>query len=271
MILIYNGKELNETEFHVGCDNRAFTYGDGVFETIIASPHKISFLTDHITRLTKGINALGMIAPAEINLSAIEKFIQSLITKNQIEKEARIKILVWRKSEGLFTPSGNESEFIITASSHTQPLPVKEKVLFYKDIRLVHSPVSRFKTLSSLPYVMAGIAKTTLQADDLILFDTEDHVAECLISNIFWIKDEKVFTPSIETGCKEGIMRKQILDYLNKSNIKWEEGKFRKEDLLQANLIFTSNVAGIIPLRKVEDKIFPVVSDLFIKIRSALT
>jgi 4-amino-4-deoxychorismate lyase len=267
MYLIFNGQFIDESAFHVGLDNRAFSYGDGVFETIVAFPHKVNYLSDHLERLSSGIKTLGMILPKEINQKTCEELIKELIVKNNLDK-ARVKILVWRKSGGFFTPQSNDAEFIITASRFIQPPAQSEKVFIYDNVRIPYSGFSKFKTLSSLPYVMAGIAKKELNADDLILLDTEGNIAEGLVSNLFWIKGNNVFTPSIETGCKEGVMRKQILSFLDQNKIQCNEGKFRKEDLLSADFAFTSNVTGIVAILKLEDIIYHQSSELFNKIHS---
>lgn len=269
MHLIYNGEYLAEKDFQVGLQNRAFTYGDGVFETIVATFEKVHFLSDHFERLSAGIKTLGMIVPEKLSLNFIDASIKSLISKNNLSK-ARIKIIVWRKSGGFFSPQSNEAEFIIIASPYIQPPTHSEKVYIYDKVRITFSPFSRFKTLSSLPYVMAGIAKNDLKADDLVLLDTEGNIAEGLISNLFWIRENVIFTPSIETGCKEGIMRKQILSFLNKSNIQWVEGKFKKEELLSADFAFTSNVTGLVPILQIEDKVYDTSSDLFKKFTTIL-
>jgi 4-amino-4-deoxychorismate lyase len=263
MYLIYNRKLTNEKDFHSGIDNRAFNYGDGLFETIIAKNKRILFLEDHIERLKAGIAAIALNIPEEINYQSLEKNITSLLKENKHEEVTRIKIIVWRKSGGLFSPASHGSEYLISTSPKNDQPAVKERVLFFNDVRLSFSPVSKFKTLSSLPYILAGIAKTDMNADDVILSDHEGNIGECLASNIFWTKDQVVYTPSLETGCKDGIMRKQILRFLKKENIKVVEGKFKKEDLLKADLVFTSNVSGLIPITKIEGQSFKSSSKLF--------
>lgn len=270
MKIIFNGQLIHEVDFKVGIDNRAFTYGDGVFETIMASNREIFFLEDHLLRLTSGIRALGMNTPDDLNEKFLRKEIEQLIQANHLDKEVRIKIMVWRKTGGLFSPTEKSADYIITAVHQPDFPATKSKAAFFKQIRLSYSPISGFKTLSSLPYIMAGVAKNSLGADELILFDQEGHIAECLTSNIFWISKDMVFTPSTVTGCKEGIMRKQILGHLQKNNIRYHIGKFKEDDLLDADFVFTSNVSGLFPIREIEGKRFQDHSDMFAGINNAV-
>ena len=255
MEVIFNGKIIPEDKVNLSVFNRGLNYGDGIFETMIGTSDEILFWKDHWERLTEGLNVLG-ISTKELNASSIEEEIKELIRKNKIKDKARIKFIIWRKEGGLFAPVNNTPEYIITAA-HNLPSPaVKEKVIFYNEVKIPYSIVSRFKTLSSLPYILIGIAKNKLNADDLILFDCDDNICETMTCNIFWIKDNVVYTPSLDTGCIEGVMRKNIIGILKKENIKIKEGKFKKEELLKAEFIFTSNVAGIIPIINIEGNIY---------------
>jgi len=70
--------------------------------------------------------------------------------------------------------------------------------------------VSAFKTLNALPYVLAGNYRKQLGVDEVILLDTHGHLAECVASNLFWLKDGMLYTPSLNTGCIGGIIRQQF-------------------------------------------------------------
>ena len=65
--------------------------------------------------------------------------------------------------------------------------------------------------MSALPYVMAGIEKQNRGLDDLIILSTKDHVSECIASNIFWLRKGTIYTPSLRSGCIEGIRRAQLI------------------------------------------------------------
>jgi branched-chain amino acid aminotransferase/4-amino-4-deoxychorismate lyase len=114
---------------------------------------------------------------------------------------------------------------------------------------------------------MAGTMKQQWQVDDVVLFDEEGHIAECLNSNIFWIKENTIFTPSLETGCIEGIMRKQIFKALEKHRINWMEGKYKEDQLLTADFAFTSNATGMVPFLSIENKTYSSSNTLFDLIR----
>ena len=101
---------------------------------------------------------------------------------------------------------------------------------------------------------MAGVFKKEQDADDVILLDTAGNVSECLNSNIFWIKGDFIFTPSLFTACIDGVMRKQIIQKLGVRSLAVIEGEFPPKDLMEADFAFTSNIAGLIPILSIEGK-----------------
>lgn len=257
MNIIYNFGWTKEISLMPDPGNRAFQYGDGLFETIIYKQGHIRFLEDHYTRLMNGAKAFRMQVPPAFSLPYLDEHIYKLIEANGLTDNARVRVHLWRKSGGAYTPLCNEADFCITAqalsvSTHS----MKDKVYFFEDIKLAASPLSRFKTCNALPYVMAGIAMTEQGVNDMILLDVHGHVAECVASNIFWIKEHTLYTPGLESGCIEGIMRKQILRKASELQISIQEGLYSKDDILSAEAVFCCNVAGIQMIRQVEETAF---------------
>jgi branched-chain amino acid aminotransferase/4-amino-4-deoxychorismate lyase len=263
MDLILNGQILREEDFHLSTENRAFTYGDGIFETLIAKEGNIKFFKEHLERLKAGLKVLDIVNEKLFDEEELQKKIISLIKINGIRGIARIKIMVWRKSGGLFSPEKNEGEYLILIKEHIKPAQQKEKVFFYKENTKTYSAVSKFKTISSLHYVLAGIFKNKNAADDLILFDSKGNISECLNSNIFWIKDHFVFTPSLLSACVDGIMRKQIIQKLKEKKIILIEGEFSSREIMHADFVFTSNVTGLFPVLSVEGKTYNAKNGIF--------
>jgi 4-amino-4-deoxychorismate lyase len=103
---------------------------------------------------------------------------------------------------------------------------------------------------------MAGIAKNTSGTDDMILLDTNGHISECIASNIFWMKKGHLYTPSLQSACIAGVMRKQILQLAAKMAITVQEGLFPISDILEADAVFCSNITCIQAIYQIEDTVF---------------
>lgn len=256
MKCIHNFMLAEETSVCLTLQNRAFQYGDGLFETILYRNGHVCFLPDHYERLLQGMQVLHMQVPEGFSLAYLQESIGRLVKENHLPEGARVRLQVWRKPGGLYTPTQPEVDFYMTAHRFVPSPAGKEKVFFYNLIRLSYSAVSPLKTCNALPYVMAGIAKNESGADDMILLDIYGHVSECIASNIFWMKGGVLFTPSLQSGCIAGVMRKQILMKAQQLPIGVKEGLFLPDDVLGAEAVFCTNVAGIQIIHQIENTVF---------------
>src|SRR5688572_32783823 len=110
---ILNGHLVSIYEPNVSFANRAFRYGDSLFETIRLCNNKIMFLKDHVTRLKLGMTVLRMNLPAEFNTENIGEFIMQLLKHNVHAPHARIRLTVFRNDGGYYTPATNDISFLI--------------------------------------------------------------------------------------------------------------------------------------------------------------
>lgn len=252
--------------------NRAFQFNDGAFETIIVKNGQIQFLEDHLLRLYLAAQTLRLNLPAElVQPEFMQQQIQQLLQANKLEKQlARVKLKIWRSGGGIYTPENYETEVLLTAQQTKQPEPVIKSCGIAESIRTVYSPLSFFKGPYALHYTLAGIEKTEKKLHEIILLDSYGHVAECSSSNIFWIRDAAVYTPSLQTGCIAGIMRKNIIKACKELKLRMVEGTFTVTELQQAETIFTANVTGIRSIANLLEQPFEVEHELLKKINLAV-
>ncbi len=245
---------LNGTFSENFTSNRAFEYGDGVFETLIVRKNKIFFWEKHYQRLCEAMQALQLEKPAFFTMNFLEKAIWQVAKKNGFTDTFRIKINVWRDSAGWYAPEKNEISWLIRVFHYISKAPIKSKAIFFDQVPLVNSSISPYKTCNALPYVLAGLEKNKQKVDEIILLDCYGNIADALVSNVFWITNNTLYTPSIACGGKKGIMRSVILEFCKENGIEIKESFCRKEELLHAQTIFTSNVAGIEAIEQVENQ-----------------
>ena len=272
MFLVYNSDILSESDFQLSINDRAFQYGDGLFETIRYANGQIWFWSDHFARLSAGMTVLQLTQPYGFTAETIyQRILQILAANELINQSARIKIQVWRQPGGLYTPTQNKTNLLITAQpGNPFSSTDKSKTGIYDAFRLTHSPVSAFKTLNALPYVMAGLYKQQKDFDEVILLDTGGNVAECLASNLFWFSHQTLYTPSLQTGCINGIIRQQLLRLAPKSGIAVAEGLYQPQALAQAEAVFCANVMGIQWLHTVNDVQINLTSSSFTSAKQLL-
>lgn len=247
MFLVYNSDVLSEGDFRLLLNDRAFQYGDGLFETIRYEANRVWFWPDHYARLSAGMSALQLTRPKSFTTETVHVAIVQLLSANGLTHQpARIKIQVWRQAGGLYTPATNEANILITVRPGN-PFSITEKAQtgIYDAFRLSPSPVSAFKTLNALPYVLAGVYKEQHKLDDVILLDTAGHLAECLASTLFCYANGTLYTPSLQTGCINGIVRQQCLRTAPELGISVQEGFYKPELLPETEAVFCANVMGV--------------------------
>ena len=247
---IYNGHLISLYEPAISFTNRAFRYGDSLFESIRYSKGKVMFLADHIKRIKLSMTILRMNVPGEFSTTNIEALILHLINQNNISSDARIRLTVFRNDGGYYTPDTNDISFLIeTEALETEGYTLNQKGLWvdvYAEIKKPISKISNLKTGSALLYVMAGLTKKSLKLDDCLLINENGHIIESINANIFVIKNGSLYTSPLADGCIEGVMRKQILTLASLNRILTFEQSLTVDKLMNGDEVFLTNaIKGI--------------------------
>ncbi|MBI3233301.1 MAG: aminotransferase class IV [Bacteroidetes bacterium] len=231
--ICFNGKIFQPDDAVLLTSNRGFRYGDGLFESIKIENNIPVNLDLHLSRLNEGCQVLGIPAPSAFQLS---DSIKILLQKFEKLSQGRLKISVYRESEGNYSPVKSSSSFLISISDDISiaknlrstgicPLPLK-----------MYTPFSKFKTLNALPYIYASLYMKEKGWDDVIILNQFGRVCEALSSNVFWKTEGVLYTIPVSEGCIEGVMRKVILQ---RNNI--VEKTCTVDELLEADNIYVSN------------------------------
>ena len=264
MIIYSNEQFVSDAAPVFTVDNRAFHYGDGIFETMLCKNNTIQYFSDHFARLQKSMECMELTNDVCSNESELKDLIFELIKKNEYGTDVRIKVMVHRNWGGLYAPESTDGTVTILAKEYISRNPSsKEYVVFSDDVRNHYHKGSMFKLLSSGRYVIAGLEMKRKKANDIIITDIDGNISECLQANLFWIKNNTIYTPGIETGCIEGIMRKQIQQYCAINNIEFKTGFYNITELQTSDIIFAGNIAGLTPFEQIEKVKFRIENELF--------
>ncbi|MCT4615650.1 MAG: aminotransferase class IV [Marinifilaceae bacterium] len=248
--LCYNGEFYQEDEFLFSSDNRAFLYGDSIFETIRSRGTQLYYINEHLRRLRNAMDVLSYDVPRNLEES-IKNKIALLIHKNKLFKSNRIRISIFRNSGGLYTPTNNSLSYLIQIweiDDNSYKLNKKGlNIGVYSDFRSEYTPISQFKTGNSSQYTMAGLYAKQNRLDEVALLSNDGYISETISSNIFVIKNGVLQTPSIKHGGIDGIIKDQIIQMAAKKGmVCYEDADLRISDLENADEIFiTNSIQGI--------------------------
>jgi branched-chain amino acid aminotransferase len=118
--------------------------------------------------------------------------------------------------------------------------------------------LSNLKTTNRILNVVGSVYAKENGYNNCLLLNDSKSVAGALNGNFFLVKDNVIKTPPIEDGCIKGIVRKKILDILNKiDTYECQEKSISSFELQQADELFiTNSVMGIQPITKYRKKTF---------------
>jgi branched-subunit amino acid aminotransferase/4-amino-4-deoxychorismate lyase len=246
----HNGEFLLSSEKFITHHNRAFCYGDALFETIHClgtSPH---FFNDHWNRLTQSMKVLKMIPGKDFTKEFTERCIEKLLNKNRIFKGARVRLMVFRNEGGLYSPEQNTiSWIIVSAALEVEKFELNSRGLVVDIYDGVHKPVnslSNLKTSNSLIFVLAGIYRKENQLDDCLILNQFGRITEAVSSNIFVVFQNMIITPPLTEGCIAGTMRHTLLSIIPQAGYKTGERGILEKHLLEADEVFITNaIQGI--------------------------
>lgn len=250
--------------------NRAFLYGDGVFETVKILHSKILFLEDHYFRLMSSMRVVRMEIPMNFTLEYFEEQILSLAKANNKLSSSRARITVFRNNGGYYLPQTNSVSFLVTVENLDNRTYVINqnpyRVDLFTDFYVTKHLLSSIKTTNKMINVTASIFASENGYDNCLLVNENKNIVEALQGNLFMLIGNKLITPPISEGCLNGVMRKQILSLASKlEKIEVSEEVISPFDLQKADELFITNVIkGIQPITHYRKKAYR--NDLAVKL-----
>ncbi|WP_341749614.1 branched-chain amino acid transaminase [Candidatus Tisiphia endosymbiont of Sialis lutaria] len=237
-----NGRFIAWQEAKIHALTHSLHYSGGVFEGEKAYNGKIFKLEEHTQRLIESAKSLSIEVP--YSFEEIIEAHQLLITKNNI-KDAYIRPLIWVGSESLNLTNVNLSVNLLIAAVPSTLRPSGALSLHIARWRKCHPNSLPPQCKSSGHYNMMIVCQKeakSLGYDDAILLDWRGYVAECSTANIFFVKDDQLFTP-IADSFLNGITRQTIIELANDLNIKVIEEYITPDRVGEFNECFITGTA----------------------------
>ena len=255
----FNGNIVSD-DIVLSASNRAFLYGDGVFETVKIVSGRILFLEDHYFRLMSSMRILRMEIPMNFTMEYFESQILSLAEVIGFYDSARARITVYRNGKGYYLPEERGISFVVSvdllADSEYLLNSNSYEVDIYKDFYVTAQLLSSIKSTNKAINITGSIFAYENGLDNCLLLNDSKNVIEALQGNIFMLMDGKLITPPVSEGCLNGVMRKQIIALAKKiENLEVVEEPISPFDLQKAEELFITNVIkGIQPITKYRKK-----------------
>ena len=242
----FNGKIIDGDTIGFNQLKRGFNFGDGLFETIRVFNGKIICLDAHFNRISSGLDVLKIKQNYSFNQNSLERYINELLLYKNIKYGGKVKVYIFRAGLGTYKPETNQMSFVVEAMDLEQNKYVLNKKGFLVDIYSEYSKtvnqLSFFKTSNSLLYVLAAVTASENNLDDLFIVNQKSEIIESSNSNVFFLKEDVLLTPPLNSGCIEGVMRIEVIRAAKDLGINILESNVYKEDLEKSREIFLTNV-----------------------------
>ncbi|MBI5198992.1 MAG: branched-chain-amino-acid transaminase [Nitrospirae bacterium] len=259
MFIYLNGRLVPEEKARVSVFDHGFLYGDGIYETMRAYCGVVFMIDEHIRRLFRSgeLIKLKIVRPPD----EIKRAIYNTLSKNRL-KDAYIRLSISRGPGEIGLDPGlcpKPTIVIITKRFKEYPEEIYKKgvrVSIVKTRRNAPEALNpKIKSLNFLNNILAKIEAKEAGVYEAVMLNYRGYLAEGTITNIFFVKDGSLFTPSVEAGILDGITRKLIMKVAKGNGVKVEEGLYTPESLYGADEAFITNTTlEILPVTKVDNK-----------------
>jgi branched-chain amino acid aminotransferase len=255
-----NGELFHRNEAKISVFDSGFLLGDGVWEGIRLHKSSLVFIEDHLDRLYSSAQGISLDIP--YSKREIIYQINKVIDKNKMYDNIHIRLVVSRgdKITPYQNPNANVGPInfvIIPEHKQTDPNTYIKGVNIGRvpNIRPNESILSpHYNTLSKLNCILASIEANKLGYDEGIMNDMNGNISTCNSTNLFFVKNDIVFTSKGEY-CLNGITRGKAILVCNQNNIACSETDFTFENIKNCNEAFvTGTFAGIIPVSQLEGR-----------------
>ena len=268
-----DGQWCDRASAMISVYDHGLLYGDGVFEGIRVYGGKIFRLAEHLERLYDSAQAIWLTIPmpreemAEVTEEAVrrsgiaEGYIRHIVSRGvgdlglDPRKCPRPSVIIIVDTIKLWPEEVYETGLkVITAGT---PIPQRESL----------SP--RVKSLNYLPHILAKIEGVQAGADEVLMLDSQGHVAEGSGQNIFVVKHGRLSTPPPFAGILKGVTRDVVIELARKAGYDVQETMLNRYDVYTADeAFFTGTAAEVVAIRQVDGRLIgagksgPVTRDL---------
>jgi branched-subunit amino acid aminotransferase/4-amino-4-deoxychorismate lyase len=207
----------------------------GAFETLLAIDGIAFDVSPHLNRLKQGLKVLKIKSPL-VNQSIIKELL-----RHHPWPCARVRIMVWQAGRDVHV-MGAVLAYQLTKNKNYQVSLIKTN----------RAATARWANVKSLDYELFAAAYNLAKSDgfdEALLLNSKGHIFEASRANIFWTKDNVLYTPPLSSGCLNGITRQQVMKQAAQLKILVKERNLTPQILKKAGTAFlTNSLIGIKPI-----------------------
>ncbi|RYE16797.1 MAG: 4-amino-4-deoxychorismate lyase, partial [Sphingobacteriaceae bacterium] len=177
----YNGAIIPANQQVLALNNRAFHYGDGLFESMRMIKGQLQYAGLHAKRLQQGMKALKLSDYAKLDADFLREKARELSIRNKA-KNGSLHLTVFRDWDGLDLSELNKAGYAIeweTLEDQQYTLNTRGLIMsVYEDVPKAINSLSNLKTCNALNHVLAGIFKQHNRLNDAFILNQNGFLCE---------------------------------------------------------------------------------------------
>ncbi len=246
----YNGDLLPSTSHFLNHQNRGLLFGDALSDQLRYTGSSILFWEDHYFRLMASMRQLRMEIPMNFTMEHLEAEIQKVLRASGSEDTpAMVYLNIFRKGGTHLLPNTLEVSYIIATEPLAQAgFSIGEEPItadLFRDYYIQADSLAPLAHNQRVIEVLASVYAIENGLDTCLLLNHRKELCQGLGSNLYLRKGNLIKTPALASGCREGILRKVLL------NQDWSDRPFDLEEavispfeLQQADELFLTHITG---------------------------
>jgi branched-chain amino acid aminotransferase/4-amino-4-deoxychorismate lyase len=237
-------------------DDRGFTLGDGLFETVLAQADELVRPEVHLERLAAGCAALALPPPDPDEAVRLMRQALDAAGLGRARAAVRLTLTAGSGGRGLDRPDAPAPRLVAAAAPAPRP-QTPARLVTAGARRNDRSPAARLKTLSYLDNVLARAEARAAGADEAVMLNTRGQLACAAAANLFWIAEGRLFTPALACGVLAGTMRARVLAKAAALGVAVREVAAGPEALAAAEAAFLTNaLIGVRPVAAADGRTY---------------
>lgn len=247
MFVFLNKAIVPESEARISVFDHGFLYGDGIYETMRSYDGIVFMYDEHLERLARSAAFIRLAIP---DREFISDAINKTLLANKLS-DAYIRVTISRGAGPIgLDPDLCAVPTVVVIAREFSGYPESHytegtKIIIAKTRRNLSEALNpEIKSLNFLNNILAKIEAKERDAAEAVMLNADGYIAEGTVSNIFFISDGRLCTPSVEAGILSGITREIIIRVSQHAGIPVREGLFYPEDLYRATEIFYTNTSS---------------------------
>jgi branched-subunit amino acid aminotransferase/4-amino-4-deoxychorismate lyase len=246
-VALINGKMVDHNEAVIPAMSAAAMYGRGVFTTLAIYDSEPFLIDKHWRRLADNAHKLNF--DLKVSFEQIEIWLRELIAQNElVDGRARVTLLD-SGGAGPWTARLEKPIDVVIVTGGRVKRPDKLRLTISPHTVNSSSPLAGIKSCNYLEHLMAHEEAKQRAFDEALRLNERGEITSAAMANVFWLRNDALFTPSLETGCLAGTTREFILE-----NLDVREVCDPLDDLKSADTVFTCSAGiGVRPVYSIND------------------